>query len=146
MIAITKPGVREIIDDFAEEIRQKKITTTKPSKTVINFRNEYIDKHERDIVKVPIDILRFRKDNGRIASDVSDYEHTHGPLDESSEEAQIELRKFLENKDPEKTDILSKNILHSGQREPAIITCDGFLINGNRRKMVMARLRSSTPR
>ena len=62
MTAITKPGVREIIDDFAEEIRQRKITTTKPSKTVINFRNEYIDKHERDIVKVPIDILRYRKD------------------------------------------------------------------------------------
>lgn len=145
MTALTKPGVREIIDDFAEEIRQKKITTTKPSKTVINFRNEYIDRHERDIVKVPIDILRYRKDNGRIASDVSDYEHTNGPLDESSEEAQIELKQFLEKKDPEKTDILSKNILHSGQREPAIITCDGFLINGNRRKMVMERLRNQHP-
>ena len=145
MTAITKPSVREIIDDFAEEIRQRKITTTKPSKTVINFRNEYIDKHERDIVKVPIDILRYRKDNGRIASDVSDYEHTNGPLDEGSEEAQIQLREFLEKKDPEKTEILSKNILHSGQREAAIITCDGFLINGNRRKMVMDRLHHQHP-
>ena len=145
MTAITKPSVREIIDDFAEEIRQRKTPTAKPSITVINFRNEFIDKHERDIVKVPIGLLRFRKDNGRIASDVSDHEHTNAPLDESSEEAQIKLRGFLENKDPEKTEILSKNIQHSGQREPAIITCDGFLINGNRRKMVMDRLHSQHP-
>ena len=44
---------------------------------------------------------------------------------------------FSEDKDPEKTDILMKSIEHVGQSDPAIITCDGFLINGNRRKMVL---------
>ena len=102
---------------------------------------KYIDKYERDIVKVPINLLRFRKNNGRIASDVLHYEHTSAPLDESDDEVQKLLANFLLRKDPEKTDILTKNILHSGQREAAIITCDGFLIDGNRRKMVMDRLR-----
>ena len=140
MPAITQPATRQIIGDFAEEISKRKIKSAKPSKTIINFRNDLVDKFERDIVKVPIDLLRFRKDNGRIASDVLDHENTSGILDEGEKEAQDLLRKFLRRKDPEKTEILSKNILHAGQRDPAIVTCDGFLINGNRRKMVMDRL------
>ena len=120
--------------------RPRKIKSAKPSKTIINFRNDLVDKFERDIVKVPIDLLRFREDNGRIASDVLDHENTSGILDEGEKEAQDLLRKFLARKDPEKTEILYKNILHAGQRDPAIVTCDGFLINGNRRKMVMDRL------
>ena len=141
MPRITTPVAREIIVDFAEEISARKISSTKPSKTVINFRNDILDRHERDIVKVPIGLLRFRKDNGRIASDVLDCENTSAPIDESDDDAQDLLRDFLAGKDPEKTEILFKNILHAGQREPAIITCDGFLINGNRRKMVIDRLR-----
>jgi len=141
MPRITTPAAREIIVDFAKEISQRKISSTRPSKTVINFRNDIVDKRERDIVKVPIGLLRFRKDNGRIASDVLDYENTRAPIDETDDDAQDRLRKFLTRKDPEKTEILFKNILHSGQREPAIITCDGFLINGNRRKMVIDRLK-----
>jgi len=34
-----------------------------------------------------------------------------------------------------------KSIEHAGQSEPAIINCDGFLINGNRRKMVLEKLK-----
>lgn len=140
MSAITVSKPRKIIDDFAREIKERKTSSAKPSKAVINFRNEFADKHERDIVKVPIGLLRFRKDNGRIASDVLDYENTNGSLNESDEDTQRLLRGFLKKKDPEKTEILIKNILHSGQRQPAIITCDGFLIDGNRRKMVLEYL------
>lgn len=140
MPAITRPVKREIIEDFAEEIRERRLQTVKPSRTVINFRNDRSDGFERTVWRVPIEILRYRKDNGRIASDVLDYERNVGILDETDEEAQGEIRRFLERKDPEKTAILRKSIMHAGQREPAIITCDGFLINGNRRKMVMESL------
>lgn len=145
MPTITQSKTREIISDFADEIAKRKIKTAKPSKTVINFRSELLDKFERNIVKVPIGLLRFRKDNGRIASDVLDYQNTYGVLDEGDEETQDLLREYLARKDPEKTEILYKNILHSGQLDSAIITCDGFLINGNRRKMVMDRLRVDHP-
>ena len=145
MPALTKPVTREIIDDFAKEITQRKSSSARPSKTVINFRNDFAIKHERELVQVPLNLLRFRKENGRIASDVLDYENTNASLDESDKDVQILLGGFLRRKDPEKTDILYKNILHSGQLEPAIITCDGFLINGNRRKMVMDRLRLDRP-
>lgn len=144
MRPITEDSTRVIIEDFAKAILQKKRPTAKPAKDVINFRNEKQARFERPILEVPIGLLRYRKDNGRIASDVLNYEKLNGPLDEKDEDAQRVLRKFLEDKDPEKTEILTKSIQHSGQNEPAIITCDGFLINGNRRKMVIEKLREQS--
>ena len=145
MPAITKPKTREIIDDFAKEVREKRMQTAKPSKTVINFRTDIKDGIERPIWRVPVEILRYRKDNGRIASDVMDYARNIGILHETDDQAQAEIAQFLEQKDPEKTGVLRRSMMHAGQLEPAIITCDGFLINGNRRKMVMDRLRADFP-
>lgn len=145
MSAITTSAKRTIIEDFAKAIRERRIGTVKPSKTVINFRNDRSDGVERTVYRAPIDILRYRKENGRIASDVLDYEKSVGILREEDDAAQEEIRRFLEQKDPEKTAILRRAILHAGQQEPAIITCDGFLINGNRRKMVMDALHGEHP-
>ena len=93
-----------------------------------------------EIVQVPVEILLFRKENGRIASDVLSYEKNNRPLVETEKEGQKLLKQFLENKDSETTDDLCKSIKHSSQKEPAIITCDGFLINGNRRKLAFEML------
>ncbi|MFW9943069.1 MAG: hypothetical protein ACFFFT_18675 [Candidatus Thorarchaeota archaeon] len=143
---LTKVSFREIIDDFAEEInKRKKETGPKPSLAVINFRREHIDGIERPVYFVPIELLRFRKDNGRIRSDIESYEKLNEPLFERSEFAQNIIRDFLNEKDTDKTKILKNSILHSGQREPAIITCDGFLINGNRRKLVLEDLKKENP-
>jgi len=145
MCPLTQSRTREIINDFAREIRKKRLPTAKPSKAVINFRTDLKDGHERDICRVPIELLRYRKDNGRIASDVMDYEKNIGTLDEKDDQAQEQIAKFLLEKDPEKTNILKNSIQHAGQSEPVIITCDGFLINGNRRKLVMGKLHSELP-
>src|SRR5690606_3721141 len=133
MDSITKPVIREIIDDFAEELKQRRKKDAKPSFDVIYFRNWASTNHEERVWEVPTELLRLRKDNGRIASDVLSYERNHGPLSETSKDAQDVLRKFLEDKDPEKTNELINSIRHSKQRHAAIITSDGFLINGNRR-------------
>lgn len=140
---ITQEALREIVPDFAKAIREKKAKNVKPTTAVINFRDEKIKGHERSIESVPIDLLRYRKDNGRIASDVMNYERLNGPLDEKDEGAQKVLREFLHSKHPEMTEILIKSIEHQGQNDPAIVTCDGFLINGNRRKMALEELREA---
>jgi hypothetical protein len=145
MQPITQDTTREIVEDFSKAIREKMRPTAKPAEDVINFRNEKKIGFTRTIVEVPIGLLRYRKDNGRIASDVLNYEKLNGPLDERDEGAQSVLGRFLEQKDPEQTDVLMKSIEHGGQNEPAIITCDGFLINGNRRKMVLERLHEPNP-
>ena len=129
--AMTKDSIRVIIQDFADEIIKKTKKGAKPSKEVIYFRKEHIEGTERPVVEVPVELLRFRKHNGRIASDVLSYEKNKEPLNEKSDHAQNELRKFLKEKDPEPTQDLISSIRHSGQREAAIITADGFLINGN---------------
>ncbi len=137
---ITKPPVREIIEDFAKEIAQKKERGPKPETHVIAFRNDEPNQKERDVFEVPIELLRYRKDNGRICSDVLNFEKNNYPLSETDEKDQKIIRSFLQEKDKERTEELTKSILHSGQRDPAIITCDGFLINGNRRKVVFEKL------
>ena len=40
MPPITTPVLREIIDDFAREIKRKKLKTATPKFTVINFRTD----------------------------------------------------------------------------------------------------------
>lgn len=145
MSAITTPQERKIIIDFAEEISKKKYPSKTPSKAVINFRTDRADSRERTVYRVPVNLLRYRKRNGRIASDVMHHEKNVGILSEKDDEDQAKLKGFLERKDPQKTTDLYQSIRHSGQLEPAIITCDGFLINGNRRKMVIENLNQKHP-
>ena len=137
MANIDKAQTREIIQDFADTISKAKRLGAKPAKTVINFRNERKNGIERDIYEVPIELLRYRKDNGRIRAEVLSHEKLHGPLIEWKQEAQDIIRGFLLASDEEKNGELHHSMLHEGQREPAIITADGFLINGNRRKMIL---------
>jgi len=145
MTEISQSKYREIIPDFAIKITERKVEGAKPEKTVIYFRNEAKDGIERNIFMVPIECLRYRKYNGRILSDVKSYESNHSILDETKVATQTIIKDFLEKKDPERTDALKKSIMHEGQREPAIITCDGFLINGNRRKVVFDNLYPTNP-
>ncbi|MBU4257686.1 hypothetical protein KKC04_04735 [Patescibacteria group bacterium] len=140
MTVISQSKYREIIQDFAKTIKDRKVKGAKPEKTVIFFRNEAKDGIERDVYKVPTECLRYRKYNGRILSDIKSYEANHGVFDEKMQKTQNIISEFLERKDPENTNALMKSIEHAGQLEPAIITCDGFLINGNRRKMVFNKL------
>ena len=56
MAAITKPVAREIVDDFAKEIQQRRTQTAKPAKAVINFRTDIKDGIERTIWRVPIGV------------------------------------------------------------------------------------------
>jgi hypothetical protein len=137
---------REIIDDFAKEIKIAAEKGSYPEKTVIDFRNDRQrgKAGERKIYLVPTGFLRFRKDNGRIAADVLSFEKINGRLNEKLHETQHILRNFLISIDSENNEKLKNSIKHTGQIEPAIITCDGFLINGNRRKMILEELFSET--
>lgn len=145
MNTLTKAKTRDVIEDFAQDIAQRKRLGPKPTKCVIDFRQEIRAGIERDIYYVPTELLRYRKDNGRISSDILHYEKRNGLLEEKSGKAQQIIEGFLKAKDKEKTEDLFNIIEHEGQREPAIITIDGFLINGNRRKMVLEMLQKKHP-
>lgn len=140
MPRMTSDPTRPIIEDFATKIQSTLLRTPRPKKEVINFRTDRQDRKERDVVRVRCDLLRYRKENGRIASDVQNHEWAHGTLNEADSEDQKHLADFLAAKDPEKTRELSSSIRQHGQQAPAIVTYDGFIINGNRRKMVLDSL------
>lgn len=144
MNPISKPPERLIIEDFANEITERAIVADPPAEEVIYFRNWHLIRKKSPVKLVPVELLRYRKDNGRIASDVLSYEKLHGTLIERNKDTQKELKKFLDEKDAEKTAELMNSIRHSSQREPAIITSDGFLINGNRRKLAIEKLFEET--
>lgn len=139
----SKNQPRSVIEEFAKEIFNAKIeiSNDKP----IPFRDDKVKHKIRKAFKVPIELLRFRKDNGRIASDVLTWENSKGPLNETTEFAQATLKRFLELKDPEPTEELMNSLYKDGQDEKAVITIDGFLINGNRRKMALERLLDKNP-
>ena len=142
---ITQPATREIIDDFRKAILSQRWEAHPPKTAVINFRDDQQAHRERQVYNVPIDLLRYRKENGRICSTVLSHERSVGPLSDTDKEAQETLEKFLRDKDPEKTAELRDLILADGQKEPAIITCDGFLIDGNRRRVVISELHAARP-
>lgn len=142
MNTLLKNQPRPIIEEFAKQIEKVKKPIAK-DKDPIPFRNDEETVTIRNAFMVPIEYLRFRKDNGRIASDVLTYEFSKGELNETTDYGQSLLKEYLEKKDPPES--LTNLILKSGQKDYAVITCDGFLINGNRRRMVFENLLEKYP-
>lgn len=136
---ITTSERRTIIEDFASEINKYKEPTGQMAKP-IPFRTEREDNKGRPIFKIPIEFLRYRRNNGRIKSDVKSYENNNEPIDVANGEHQKILEDFLYKKDMPKTEELMNLIRAEGQLEAAVITTDGFLVNGNRRKMAIQKL------
>lgn len=134
-------GARKVNDNFKKIIEGFTQKASPPSTEVIDFRNELTERTERPVEIRPTKDLRFRKDNGRIKADVESYEKENNVLiNEENDNDQNLLRKFLLGNDREKNDELKRLLVQKGQQRPAIITCDGFLINGNRRKMALEEL------
>ena len=140
-------GARYVNEKLKKVIDKLRKPARPPLKAVIDFKNDLAEGIESMIEMVPTEHLRFRKNNGRIIAEVESYEKENGvTLDEESKETQEILRRFLAGNDRERNDELKRLLTHKGQREPAIITCDGFLINGNRRKMALDELYMETGR
>ncbi len=133
----TNRGVNKILKEKLDKLRQE---ASPPKQDVIDYKNDLIVKRPSQIYELPVKELKYRKENGRIKAEVESYEKLNGILDESTDETQELLKGFLEKNDTEKKEILKQQIKHKGQLQPAIITCDGFLINGNRRKMIFEEL------
>ena len=126
------------IDKIKEEtINKEKV----PLNTTFDvpYRN-WQGKKAPEVFQVPLEYCKFRKENGRIKGEVLSYEKTQAELDPDDEESQKIISDFLFEKDKKQNDNLVKLIKAQGQRQPAVMTADGFLINGNRRKLALDRL------
>ncbi len=138
------PAVFEI-NEVTEKIIKDKADPTGES-AIIDYRDWKKTQHKSPVYKIPLEYCLFRNDNGRIMTEVLSYQTTKGSLkDYNDSKVQDVISDFLSKKDKEKNNELKLNLKKDGQIEPAIITADGLLINGNRRKWALQSLYKSNP-
>ena len=106
----------------------------------INYKDWKTTGKKSKIYRIGIEYCRFRAENGRIKTETLTYATREKPLDDLSTEDQEKIATFLEKSDPAKNEELMKSLKSTGQTDPAIITADGFLINGNRRRWALGKL------
>ena len=101
----------------------------------------------KPVYKVPIKILSFNFENGRIASEKITLESKRGnKLDDEDEKDQELVGEILLNSQwyGKKATEQLKASLAIEQQEPAIVTWDGILLNGNRRAACLNSLFKDT--
>ena len=108
--------------------------------TLIDYKMWKSDNIQQPIYRLPLDYCRYRSENGRIKTETLTYATRAKKLDQFSTADQKIISGFLEKSDPSKNEELMKSLKREGQNEPAIITADGFLINGNRRRWALEKL------
>ena len=93
------------------------------------------------VYRLPLEMTFYSIKNGRFAAEYGEKTKKMGrELDPTNPRDSDEIRELLTGIDPNQSNILQKDMLKNGQREPGIITHDGFVINGNRRRSVLEEL------
>lgn len=93
------------------------------------------------VYRLPLQELAFNKANGRIKAEVLEKEAELGrELEPSSTEDQKIIKELLLSIRPDENTKIRDDLKKNGQMHPGIITCDGILVNGNRRKALLEEL------
>lgn len=87
--------------------------------------------------EIPIELLIYNVENGRIASLVKSFEKEHSTLDPERKEDALQIARFLYDSNDVANKKTQKNIAENGQLETGIITSDGVIVDGNRRASLM---------
>ena len=95
--------------------------------------------------KIPLDYLVYNKYNGRILSRIKSLETQDREIDATSDAGRRTIEDLLWDSRENANRNTRKNIELYGQREPGIITKDGIIVDGNRRAMLLERLRRENP-
>jgi len=96
---------------------------------------------ELQVYRLPLDLTYYNIKNGRFAAEYIDLIKKEGreldPLDTLDSK---KIKSLLIDIDPKQSLILQKDLQQHSQRDPGIITHDGFVINGNRRRSMLEEL------
>lgn len=123
--------------NFEQAINEVKSPTG--DKASIPYRDWMEERKQVEVFKVPIEYCRYRLENGRISIETSSYSVTTKPLNQDLPEDQEKIAEYLNN-DKKNNEILKTLLRKDGQTAVAVITADGYLINGNRRKLILGQL------
>ena len=93
------------------------------------------------VYRLPLDMTFYNIKNGRFAAEYMDLVKKEGrELDATRPQDSKKIQDMLIELDTKQSQILEMDIQHNGQKDPGIITYNGFVINGNRRRSVLAKL------
>ncbi|HFI0749943.1 TPA: chromosome partitioning protein ParB, partial [Streptococcus suis] len=86
-----------------------------------------------DVYRIPLDCLKYNKQNGRIATYISQFiDEGHDFSDESEEFNRI-IEGFIEESNPDALKKTKLNIKALSQTETAVVLSNGIILDGNRR-------------
>ena len=92
---------------------------------------------------IPLDFTYYNIKNGRFAAEYMDLiKKEKRKLDPKNPDDSKKIQLLLFDLDLKQSRILENDLLEYGQKDPGIITHDGFVINGNRRRSVLEELSS----
>mgnify|MGYP005640712045 FL=1 len=131
-----------------DEIKEKHIESEKidtKSKHIIPYKDWEIKQKSASVYEVPIEYCKYRLDNGRIKTQILTHLKVIGKLKPNDDETQKVISEYLGKSDPKTNEDLKKILKKEGQKDPAVMTADGFLINGNRRKWAFEQLLKEYP-
>ena len=93
------------------------------------------------VYRLPLNLTFYNIRNGRFAAEYADLVRKENrELDPTDPGDSKKIQDLLISLDPKQSRILEKDIQQNGQKDPGIITHDGFVINGNRRRSILEGL------
>lgn len=92
------------------------------------------------IYRFELSQIAFNKSNGRIKSEVLEKESNIGRELYDTPEDQETIKNILLSLRRDENNKTKEDLIKNGQMEPGIITCDGVIINGNRRKAILEEI------
>lgn len=121
-----KKRIAEIVkgNNFSSDNKGKRLRYRGEVKTFIEY-------------EIPMELLVYNVENGRIASLVKSFEREHSSLDPEREADALQIAKFLYDSNEINNKKTKEDIAKNGQLETGIITSDGVIVDGNRRASLM---------
>jgi hypothetical protein len=96
-----------------------------------------------DVYEIPLECLIYNKYNGRILSRTKTLEKQGRITDPETEEGKKILEDLLWDSKEARNEITKRDIEEKGQLKVGIVTRDGIVIDGNRRVMLLNRIKKS---
>jgi len=94
-----------------------------------------------NVYQIPLEYLIYNKYNGRILSRTKTLQKQGRSIDPETEEGKKTIEGLLWDSKKTKNEITKKDITDKGQLKVGIITSDGIVIDGNRRLMLLNKIK-----
>ena len=120
------------------EIIQQTENSENPERIRVRWKDENVPML---VCQMPLECLVYNKYNGRILSRTKSLESQDHAIDAETKEGQAKIAELLWQSKENRNETTKRDIEEKGQLKVGIITKDGIIIDGNRRAMLLNRIK-----